>query len=141
VLRRSVPNAKAAVQLGDILASNLIAVETLSSSRYATVTFELLEQLRNLTVRTVEHAWGRLGGTYFGSKIERGFDNETGDLVVGDVTDCDSGRFRFGDKDVSKQAYRDGSQSLPDIKKNLEEVADLSKQTLWRQRQPRAHHR
>jgi hypothetical protein len=37
----------------------------LSHSRYATVTYELLGQLRDLTVRTfeiVEYAWARLGG-------------------------------------------------------------------------------
>jgi hypothetical protein len=32
---------------------------------------------------------------------------------------------------MSKQAYRDGSQSLPDIKKNFDEVADLTKQFIW----------
>jgi hypothetical protein len=29
---------------------------------------------------------------------------------------------------MSKQAYRDGSQSLPDIKKNFDEVAELTQQ-------------
>src|SRR5205807_7928208 len=84
------------------------------------VTPELLVQLRDLTVRTfeiVEQAWTSLGGTYFDFKIECGFDDETGALLVADVIDSDSGRLRFGDKDMSKQAYRDGSQSLPDIKK------------------------
>jgi hypothetical protein len=28
---------------------------------------------------------------------------------------------------MSKQAYRDGGQSLPDIKKNFDEVAELTK--------------
>jgi phosphoribosylaminoimidazole-succinocarboxamide synthase len=95
------------------------------------VTSELLEQLRDLTVRTfeiVERAWARLGGTYFDFKIECGFDHETGALLVADVIDSDSGRLRFGDKDMSKQAYRDGSQSLPDIKQNFDEVAELTKQ-------------
>lgn len=130
VLRRSVPNTLAALQLGDVLAGDLIGEEVLSHSRYAMVTAELLEQLRGLTVRTfevVEYAWAELGGTYFDFKIECGFDHETGTLLVADVIDSDSGRLRFGDKDMSKQAYRDGSQSLPDIKKNFDEVAELTK--------------
>ncbi len=129
VLRRFVPNTKAALQLGDVEAGDLISEETLSHSRYAMVTAELLEQLRDLTTRTfeiVERAWGRLGGTYFDFKIECGFDHETRTLLVADVIDSDSGRLRFGDKDVSKQAYRDGTQSLPDIKKNFDEVAELT---------------
>lgn len=89
--------------------------------------------MRDLTVRTfeiVEHAWARLGGTYVDFKIECGFDHETGALLVGDVVESDSGRLRFGHKDVSKQAYRDGSQSLPDIKQNFDEVAELTKQLI-----------
>ena len=131
VLRRFVPNAKAALQLGDARAGDLIREEPLSHSRYATVTAELLEQLRELTVSTfeiVEAAWTTLGGTYFDFKIECGFDHETGALLVADVIDSDSGRLRFGDKDMSKQAYRDGSQSLPDIRKNFDEVAHLTQQ-------------
>jgi phosphoribosylaminoimidazole-succinocarboxamide synthase len=129
-LRRLVPNTKAAVQLG-VHAGDLMSEEPLSQSRYATVTSELLERLRDLTLRTfelVEHAWAGLGGTYFDFKIECGFDHENGTLLVADVIDSDSGRLRFGDKDMSKQAYRDGSQSLPDIKKNFDEVADLTNQ-------------
>ncbi len=131
VLRRFVPNTKAAVQLGDVNAGDLISEQPLSHSRYATVTSELVEQLRELTLRTfeiVEQAWGALGGTYFDFKIECGLDRETGNLLVADVIDSDSGRLRFGDKDMSKQAYRDGSQSLPDIKKNFDEVAELTQQ-------------
>lgn len=131
MLRRFVPNTKAALQRGDDHAGDLISEERLSHSRYATVTSELLEQLRELTVRTfeiVEHAWARLGGAYFDFKIECGLDHETGALLVADVIDSDSGRLRFGEKDMSKQAYRDGSQSLPDIKKNFDEVAELTKQ-------------
>lgn len=135
VLRRFVPNTNAALQLGDVHAGDLISEEMLSHSRYATVTSELLEQLRDLTVRTfeiVEHAWARLGGTYFDFKIECGFDHETDALLVADGIDSDSGRLRFGDKgkDMSKQAYRDGSQSLPDIKKNFDDVAELTKQII-----------
>jgi phosphoribosylaminoimidazole-succinocarboxamide synthase len=131
VLRRFVPNTNAARALGDVGAGDLISEEALSGSRFAMVSRELLEQLRDLTVRTfevVEDAWSRLGGTYFDFKIECGFDDETGALLIADVIDSDSGRLRFGDKDMSKQAYRDGSQSLPDIKKNFDEVAELTKQ-------------
>ncbi len=131
VLRRFVPNAKAALHLGDSRAGDLISEEMLSHSRYATVTSELLERLRHLTIRTfevVEQAWATLGGTYFDFKIECGFDHETGALLVADVIDSDSGRLRFGEKEMSKQAYRDGSQSLPDIKKNFDEVAELTRQ-------------
>ena len=122
VLRRVVPNG--------IDAGDLISEEPLSESRYATVSADLLERLREITVRTfeiVEHAWAALGGTYFDFKIECGFDHENGTLLVADVIDSDSGRLRFGNKDMSKQAYRDGSQSLPDIKKNFDEVAELTK--------------
>jgi RNA polymerase sigma factor (sigma-70 family) len=131
VLRRLVPNRKAALQLGDLRAGDLISEETLSRSRYAMVTPQLLAQLRDLNLKTfeiVENAWANLGGTYFDFKIECGFDHETRALLVADVIDSDSGRLRFGDKDMSKQAYRDGSQSLADIKKNFDEVAQLSKQ-------------
>ncbi len=131
-LRRFVPNTKAAIELGvGVQAGDLISQEPLSRSRYASVTPELLAQLRELTLRTfeiVEQAWAELGGTYFDVKIECGVDREDGTLVVADVIDSDSGRLRFGDKDMSKQAYRDGSQSLPDIKKNFDEVAELTKQ-------------
>jgi phosphoribosylaminoimidazole-succinocarboxamide synthase len=128
-LRRLVPHTMAALQL-DAQAGDLISQEPLSASRYATLTAELLDQLRELTLRTfeiVEQAWAAVGGTYFDFKIECGID-ETGTLLVADVIDSDSGRLRFGDRDMSKQAYRDGSQSLPDIKRNFDEVAELTKQ-------------
>lgn len=128
-LRRLVPNTKAALQLG-VHAGDLISQEPLSPSRYATITSKVLEQLRELTIRTfeiVEQAWAGLGGTYFDFKIECGVD-QTGTLLVADVIDSDSGRLRFDDKDMSKQAYRDGSQSLPDLKKNFDQVAELTKQ-------------
>jgi RNA polymerase sigma factor (sigma-70 family) len=130
-LRRFVPNARAALELGDVHAGDLISEEPLSSSRYSTIAAELFQQLRDLTVRTfeiVEQAWAALGGTYFDVKIECGFDHESGALLVADVIDSDSGRLHFGDTDVSKQAYRDGTQSLPDIKRNFERVAELTKQ-------------
>ena len=131
VLRRFVPNTNAAVEFGDVRAGDLIGEQMLSHSRYAAVTAEVFAQIRGLTVGTfeiVEQAWTRLGGTYFDFKIECGFDHQTGALLVADVIDSDSGRLRFGDKDMSKQAYRDGSQSLADIKKNFDEVAELTKQ-------------
>lgn len=129
-LRRLVPNEQAAGPLG-LHAGDLISQESLSGSRYAMVTPELLAQLRELTLRTfaiVEEAWAGLGGTYFDFKIECGVDPRTGTLVVADVIDSDSGRLRFGDRDMSKQAYRDGSQSLPEIRKNFDEVAALTEQ-------------
>jgi len=128
VLRRFVPNATAAGELG-VEAGDLLGEQPLSQSRYAAVTPELVDQLRDLTLRTfeiIEQAWADLGGTYIDVKIECGFDRETGDLLVADVIDSDSGRLRFGDKEMSKQAYRDGSQSLPDIKKNFDDVAELT---------------
>jgi RNA polymerase sigma factor (sigma-70 family) len=129
-LRRLAPNTDAAIQLG-LRAGDLISQERLSQSRYATVTSELLDQLRELTLRTfevVERAWASVGGTYFDFKIECGFDHEKGTLLVADVIDSDSGRLRFGDKDMSKQPYRDGSQTLSDIKRNFEEVAEFTNQ-------------
>jgi len=128
LLRRLVPNAGAAPDLGG-QAGDVLSQEPLSGSRYGMVTAELLDQLRDLTLRTfaiVEQAWAELGGTYFDCKIECGFDGEHGTLLVADVIDSDSGRLRFGDKDVSKQSYRDGSQSLAQIKKNFDEVAELT---------------
>jgi RNA polymerase sigma factor (sigma-70 family) len=130
-LRRYVPNKNAAVQLGAGRAGDLISEEVLSRSRFSELTTELLDQLRDLTFRSfeiVEDAWTRLGGTYFDFKIECGFDYKSGALLIADVIDSDSGRLRFGDKDMSKQAYRDGSQSLPDIKRNFDTVAELTKQ-------------
>ena len=49
-------------------------------------------------------------------------DQNTGYGVLGEAW----GRLRFGDRDVSKQAYRDGSRSLPDIKEAFDEVAELT---------------
>lgn len=130
ILRRYVPNKKAAKAIGpDVKAGDLLREEPLSQSRYASVTPDLVLQLRDVTLGVfwiIEQAWKQVGGTYFDYKIECGFDLETGELLVADVIDSDSGRLRFGDKDMSKQAYRDGSQSLPDIKKNFDEVAALT---------------
>lgn len=130
VLRRFVPNRKAAESIGpDISAGDLIREEPLAASRFAEVTPDLVDRLRRLTASTfevIEDAWKRHGGIYVDFKIECGFDCETGDLLVADVIDSDSGRLRFGGVDMSKQSYRDGTASLPEIKKRFDEVAALS---------------
>ncbi len=131
VVRRYVANTRAAQTLTNVRAGDLIREETLSQSRFASISPELLDRLRELTIRSfeiVEHAWAMLGGTFWDVKIECGVDVETRELLVADVIDSDSGRLRFGDKDVSKQAYRDGSQNLRDIKKNFDDVAEMTKQ-------------
>lgn len=71
----------------------------------------------------IENAWKQQGGVYVDVKIECGFDRETGELLVADVIDSDSGRLRFGEVDMSKQSYRDGTASLPEIKKKFDQVA------------------
>lgn len=130
VLRRRVPHRKAAARLGG-RAGDVLGEEPLSGSRLAMVTPDLLDRLRALTLRTfevVERAWAGLGGTYVDLKIECGVDPATGTLLVADVIDSDSGRLRFGDRDMSKQLYRDGTRSLPDIKRVFDEVAALTHQ-------------
>lgn len=130
VLRRYVPNSKAATAIGpDVSAGDLIAEEPLAASRFAEVTPDLVDRLRRLTAATfevIEDAWKRHGGIYVDFKIECGFDRETGDLLVADVIDSDSGRLLFGGVDMSKQSYRDGTTSLPEIKRKFDEVAALS---------------
>ena len=130
ILRRHVPNTKAAEAIGpDAKAGDLITEEPLAASRYADVSPELLASLRSFTVaafEVIEEAWKRHGGVYIDFKIECGFDRETGDLLVADVIDSDSGRLRFGDVDMSKQSYRDGTATLPEIKKKFDEVAALT---------------
>ena len=130
VLRRHVPNKSAAEAIGpDAKAGDLIAEEPLGESRYADVSPELIASLRSCTVsafEVIEEAWKQHGGIYIDFKIECGFDRETGDLLVADVIDSDSGRLRFGDVDMSKQSYRDGTATLPEIKKRFDEVAALT---------------
>jgi len=130
VLRRYVPNNKAAEVIGpDVKAGDLISEEPLGESRYADVSPELIARLRSLTVsafEVIEDAWKQQGGVYIDFKIECGFDRETGDLLVADVIDSDSGRLRFGEVDMSKQSYRDGTATLPEIKRKFDEVAALS---------------
>lgn len=130
VLRRYVPNDKAAEAIvPEARAGDLISEEPLLESRYADVTEALVETLRSLTLRTfevIEEAWMQHGAAYIDFKIECGFDQETGDILVADVIDSDSGRLRFGDVDMSKQSYRDGTSTLPEIKKKFDEVADLT---------------
>ena len=74
----------------------------------------------------IEAAWLQQGGVYIDFKIECGFDRETGDLLVADVIDSDSGRLRFADVDMSKQSYRDGTATLAEIKKKFDDVAALT---------------
>ena len=45
---------------------------------------------------------------------------------MADVIDSDSGRLRFGDVDMSKQSYRYGTATLPEIKNKFDEVAALT---------------
>ncbi len=130
VLRRYLPNDKAAAAIGpDSKAGDLIGEEPLSASRYAEISSELMAKLRSLTVsafEVIESAWKQQGGVYIDFKIECGFDRETGDLLVADVIDSDSGRLLIGEIDMSKQPYRDGTATLPEIKKRFDEVAALT---------------
>ncbi len=130
VLRRHVPNNKAAEAIGpDVKAGDLISEEPLGESRYADVSPELIASLQTCTAsafEVIEDAWKQQGGVYIDFKIECGFDRETGDLLVADVIDSDSGRLRFGEVDMSKQSYRDGTATLPEIKKKFDEVAALT---------------
>lgn len=130
VLRRYVPNDKAAEAIGpDVKAGDLISEVPLGESRYADVSPELIASLRSRTSSTfevIEDAWKQQGGVYVDFKIECGFDRETGELLVADVIDSDSGRLRFGEVDMSKQSYRDGTATLPEIKKKFDEVAALT---------------
>lgn len=130
VLRRYVPNHNAAEAIGpDVKAGDLISDEPLGNSRYADVSPELVARLRSLTssaFEVVENAWKQQGGVYVDFKIECGFDRETGEILVADVIDSDSGRLRFGEVDMSKQSYRDGTATLPEIKKKFDEVATLT---------------
>jgi phosphoribosylaminoimidazole-succinocarboxamide synthase len=130
LLRRLVPNSKAAEAIGpEVKAGDLISQEPLSDSRYADVSPELVARLQSLTksaFEVIENAWKQHGGVYVDFKIECGFDRETGELLVADVIDSDSGRLRFGEIDMSKQSYRDGTNTLPEIKKKFDEVAALT---------------
>lgn len=130
VLRRYVPNNKAAEAIGsDVNAGDLISEEPLGESRYADISPELIASLRSRTAsafEVIEIAWKQQGAVYVDFKIECGFDRETGELLVADVIDSDSGRLRFGEIDMSKQSYRDGTAALPEIKKKFDEVANLT---------------
>jgi phosphoribosylaminoimidazole-succinocarboxamide synthase len=130
VLRRYVPNSKAAEAIGPgVKAGDLIGEEPLSESRYADVSPELIAQLRSRTLSAfglIEKAWQENGGVYVDFKIECGIDRETGDLLIADVIDSDSGRLRFGEVDMSKQSYRDGTATLPEIRKKFDEVAAIT---------------
>jgi phosphoribosylaminoimidazole-succinocarboxamide synthase len=130
VVRRYVPSRRAAESIGpDVSAGDLISEEPLAASRFAEVTPHLVDRLRTLTAsafEVIEDAWKRQGGVYVDFKIECGFDRETGDLLVADVIDSDSGRLRLSGVDMSKQSYRDGTASLPELKQKFDDVAALS---------------
>ncbi len=128
-LREYVPNSKAAKEYSGIAKAGDLFREEPLDLRYADITADLYEQLHTLTLRTfkiIEKAWAKVGGVYIDFKIECGIDRETGELLVADVIDSDSGRLRFGEVDMSKQAYRDGTAGLPEIKKRFDEVAALT---------------
>ena len=130
VLRRYVPNKGAAEAIGpEAKPGDLIAEEPLAASRYAEVTPELVAGLRSRTIsafEVIEAAWKQQGGVYIDFKIECGFDRQTGDLLVADVIDSDSGRLSLGGVDMSKQSYRDGTATLPEIRKKFDDVATLT---------------
>jgi phosphoribosylaminoimidazole-succinocarboxamide synthase len=93
---------------------------------YAKFTPELVQQLQDISLNTfsiLAQSWDELGGMLLDFKIECGRDRKTGELMVGDVIDPESCRIVFGGEQKDKQAYRDGTKSLPDIKKDYMEVA------------------
>jgi phosphoribosylaminoimidazole-succinocarboxamide synthase len=130
MLRRFIPNKKAAAQISDdAKAGDLVSEESLAESRYADISPEVLDNLREITLRVfevVEEAWASVGGVYIDFKIECGIDRETGELLVADVIDSDSGRLRFDGEDKSKESYRTGNKTLPQLKKDFDEVAALT---------------
>ena len=85
-----------------------------------------MRTLATSAFEVIEAAWKQQRGVYIDVKIECGFDRKTGELVVADVIDSDSGRLRFGEVDMSKQSYRDGTVTLPEIAKKFDEVAALT---------------
>ena len=130
VLRRYAPNAAAARLLGPgVEAGDLVGDVPLGDSPFADLTPEVMADLRSCTIAVfdvLERAWEEQGGVYVDVKIECGFDRETGELLVADVIDSDSGRLRFDDVDMSKQSYRDGTSSLLEIAKKFEDVAAMT---------------
>lgn len=130
VLRRFLPSTRAAAAIGShAQAGDLLSEEALVESRYAEVSPGLIGQLRSIAAsafEVIENAWEQQGGVYIDFKIEFGFDRETGELLIADVIDSDSARLRFGGVDMSKQSYRDGTATLPEIKKRFDEVAALT---------------
>ncbi len=111
------------------MAEGFIDERSLAETSVPFMTPELRERLRELTLRSflvLEEAWDKLGWVYIDFKIECGFDRETGELLVGDVIDSDSGRLEFDGKDMSKQSYRDGSKPLSEIGEDFKMVARLT---------------
>ena len=93
----------------------------------------LLNDLRDLAVKTfeiLEGAWAKQNVSLVDLKIECGFDEETGKLMIADVIDNDSWRiWPAGDKTQmkDKQVYRDLPTMTPEarelLKKNYQWVA------------------
>lgn len=110
-------------------AEAFISEQSIVKSCFDFVTPELLCQMEEITARTfelLESEWAIHGGTLFDFKIEFGFDNE-GRLLIGDEINNDSWRLRFDGVAKDKQAFRDGSKPMADIKKDYIEVAELSR--------------
>lgn len=106
----------------------LISEEPIADSRYADVTPELLAELKRITRRTfevLEMAWCGLNVTLEDFKIECGETGE-GRLVVADVVDNDSWRVEQDGVELSKEVYRQGGKSMPDIAQNYHYIAVLS---------------
>lgn len=104
----------------------LINEEQLIDSYLWFVNGEVLAELELLALEVfeiLEAEWAKQGGVLIDFKIECGFDQETGELLVADVIDNDSWRLRFGDTEMSKENYRQGARTIPELKKDYAEVA------------------
>lgn len=105
--------------------------EKIADSAFPYLTPQMLSQLREISFivfEILEAAWEKHNGVLYDFKIECGIDASTGELLVADVIDSDSWRLRFDGVQVDKQSYRDGSKSLPDIRKDFQQVAALTDQ-------------
>ena len=123
VLRRHVPNKKAAEAIGpDAKAGDLITEEPLGESRYADVSPELIASLRSRTVsafEVIEEAWKQHGGVYIDFKIECGFDREglccvESELAVRDRScGCGLGSDDLGEFGERRRDAPVGAASMP----------------------------